>query len=34
MLMIGPPGEGKSLLAARLPTILPTLTPAELLGTR
>jgi magnesium chelatase family protein len=31
MLMVGPPGSGKSMLAARLPTILPTLSPAELL---
>jgi magnesium chelatase family protein len=31
LLMVGPPGAGKSMLAARLPTILPALTPAELL---
>jgi magnesium chelatase family protein len=29
LLMIGPPGEGKSLLAGALPTILPPLTTAE-----
>jgi magnesium chelatase family protein len=31
LLMVGPPGSGKSMLAARLPTILPTLSPSELL---
>ncbi len=31
LLMAGPPGAGKSMLAARLPSILPPLLPAELL---
>ncbi len=31
MLMIGPPGSGKSMLAQRLPSILPKLSPRELL---
>lgn len=31
LLMIGPPGSGKSMLAARLPGLLPTLDPAEAL---
>jgi magnesium chelatase family protein len=31
LLMIGPPGAGKSMLAARLPGILPPLAPAEAL---
>ena len=31
LLMHGPPGAGKSMLAARLPSILPPLAPAELL---
>lgn len=33
MLMTGPPGAGKSMLAARLPSILPPLTPHEALET-
>ncbi len=33
LLMVGPPGSGKSMLAARLPGILPPLTSAELLET-
>ncbi len=31
LLMVGPPGAGKSMLAARLPSILPPLSPKELL---
>ena len=31
LLMVGPPGAGKSMLAARLPSILPPLEPAEML---
>jgi magnesium chelatase family protein len=31
LLMVGPPGAGKSMLAQRLPSILPPLTPQELL---
>jgi magnesium chelatase family protein len=33
MMMVGPPGSGKSMLAARLPGILPPLSPAEALET-
>lgn len=33
ILMVGPPGSGKSMLAARLPGILPSLSPAEALET-
>ena len=31
MLFNGPPGSGKSMLAARLPSILPPMSPRELL---
>ncbi|MBA4490411.1 YifB family Mg chelatase-like AAA ATPase [Paracoccus sp. S1E-3] len=33
LLMVGPPGAGKSMLAARLPGLMPPLTPAEALET-
>lgn len=33
LLMSGPPGAGKSMMAARLPSILPPLTPQEALET-
>jgi magnesium chelatase family protein len=34
LLMVGPPGAGKSMLAARLPGLLPALDPSEALGIR
>lgn len=33
LMMVGPPGSGKSMLAARLPGVLPPLTPVEALET-
>lgn len=33
MLMVGPPGSGKTMLASRLPTIMPEMTAAEILET-
>lgn len=33
MMLIGPPGSGKSMIAARLPSIMPPLSPAERLET-
>jgi len=33
MLMVGPPGSGKTMLASRLPTIMPEMTPSEILET-
>ena len=33
MLMIGPPGSGKTMLASRLPAIMPEMTPNEILET-
>ena len=33
MLMVGPPGSGKTMLASRLPTIMPEMTPDEILET-
>jgi magnesium chelatase family protein len=31
MLMVGPPGSGKTMIASRLPTIMPQMTPTEIL---
>ena len=33
MLMVGPPGSGKTMLASRLPSIMPEMTPKEILET-
>ena len=33
MLMVGPPGSGKTMLASRLPTIMPEMTAGEVLET-